>query len=276
LSTRDYGVDAELAIAAALAAGVGIMSVFGTEMEVTHKSADQPLTEADLAADRLLRSMLMSGRPGYGWLSEETADSGERLERAFVWVVDPIDGTRSFVAQRPEFSVSVALAERGQPVVGVVHNPATGELYWAVKGGGAWQRTDGTDRQLAPRAHEQAAGRPLIFASRSEIARGAFDGYRERWDIEGVGSTAYKMALVAGGRADGFLSRGPKSEWDVCAGALICEEAGAIATDAQGEALAFNRPDPHVRGVLCATSEEHAFILKLSREQGATQNGVSS
>lgn len=258
--TDARAIDAELAITAAIAAGTGIMRVFGTDLEVTHKSPDQPLTEADLAADRLLKDMLTSARPGYGWLSEETADNPKRLELARLWVVDPIDGTRSFIARRPEFSISIAMAERGMPVVGVVHNPATGELFWSVRGGGAWERTSSGDVRLCVRAASSSL--PLILASRSEISKGLFDAYSGRWQVTGIGSTAYKMALVAAGKADAFLSRGPKAEWDVCAGALIIEEAGGVVTDADGGALSFNRPDPSVQGILVATPHQHAAILE--------------
>jgi myo-inositol-1(or 4)-monophosphatase len=253
-------IDVELAITAALAAGAGIMQSFGSDLKVTFKSPDQPLTEADLAADRLLTKMLMSARPGYGWLSEETADNPRRLELANLWVVDPIDGTRSFIAHRPEFSISIALAERGEPVVGVIHNPATGELYWSVRGGGAWERTASGDVRLAVRA--TSSHMPLLIASRSEISRGAFDAFSGSWEVRGIGSTAYKMALVAAGKADAFLSRGPKSEWDVCAGALIVEEAGGVATDADGGPLVFNRADTSVKGILVATQKRHSAILK--------------
>lgn len=264
---RNHQIDAELAIAAALKAGEGIMRVFGTDLEVTLKSPDQPLTEADLAADRLLTDMLMSARPGYGWLSEETVDNPARLQCAHVWIADPIDGTRSFIARRPEFSISIALAERGRPVVGVIHNPATRELYWSIAGQGAYERNSSGDVRLAARADSDA--KPKLIASRSEIAGGSFDTYRDEWDVSGVGSTAYKMALVAAGRANAFLSRGPKAEWDVCAGVLIVEEAGGIVTDANGNAFSFNRPSPLVSGVLASTRAQHAALLAKSRVQGA-------
>jgi myo-inositol-1(or 4)-monophosphatase len=267
----DNTADVELAIAAALAAGEGIMQLFGTDMEVTHKSPDQPLTAADLAADRLLKDMLTGARPDYGWLSEETADDPIRQQREAIFVVDPIDGTRSFVARRPEFSVSIAVAERGAPIAGVVHNPATGELYWAVRGGGAWQRTTEGDVRMAVR--DGGGVRAVLLASRGEIAKGAFVPYGEQWHIEGIGSTAYKMARVAAGLADGFLSRGPKSEWDVCAGVLLVSEAGGEVTDANGGPITFNRADPHVRGVLCATAEQHPMLLHLSRAQDQTKTG---
>jgi myo-inositol-1(or 4)-monophosphatase len=255
----------QLAIAAARAAGEGIMRVFGTDMEVTHKSPDQPLTAADLAADRLLTDMLRSARPGYGWLSEETADNPARLMNAQVWIADPIDGTRSFIAKRPEFSISVAVAERGVPVAGVIHNPATNEMFWAVRGGGAWEQTAEGDVGLSVPVETDA--KPRLLASRSEIAKGAFEPYASTWDVVGVGSTAYKMALVAAGRGTAFLSRGPKAEWDVCAGVLIVEEAGGIVTDANGVAFSFNRPDPTVNGVIASSRTRHASLVEKSLEQ---------
>lgn len=256
--------DAELAIAAALAAGVGIMRAFGTGLEVTMKSPDQPLTEADLAADRLLKDMLLSARPGYGWLSEETADSPARLLHKTIWVVDPIDGTRSFIANRPEFSISIALSVSGAPAVGVIHNPATGELFWGVRGGGAWERKSSGDVRMAVRA---ASTRPTLLASRSEIRKGAFEPYDPFFDVSGMGSTAYKMALVAAGRTDGFISRGPKAEWDVCAGALLVEEAGGSASDAYGKHITFNCENPSVRGVIAATNDSHPKLLEIALKQ---------
>lgn len=116
--------DLVLALDAARAAAEVVRSYIGRNLGVRHKSPDQPLTEADLAADRLLRERLLAARPDYGWLSEETADSEERLGRQSVWIVDPIDGTRSFIAGRPEFSISVGLAVNGTPRVGVIVNPA--------------------------------------------------------------------------------------------------------------------------------------------------------
>src|SRR5262249_17965162 len=110
------------------------LPAFRAETEVRFKSPDQPVTDADLAADRILHEMLLGARPEYGWLSEETRDSPERLGRERLWVVDPIDGTNSFVLGIPEFAVSIGLVDRGRPVIGVVYNPATDELYHAVAG----------------------------------------------------------------------------------------------------------------------------------------------
>lgn len=261
----DRAADLALALEAARAAGTLVMETFRTETEVRHKSPDQPVTEADLRADALLAERLLSHRPEYGWLSEETVDRPARLSRRRVWIVDPIDGTRSFIAGYAEFGISVGLAEEGVAVLGVIHNPARDEMFWAVRGGGAFLRT-GAGEDVRLRVAEQVDGAaPSFLASRSEVGRGEFETF-EGHEILELGSTAYKMAAVAAGRGDAFLSRGPKSEWDVAAGVVIVEEAGGVVTDAAGKALAFNRPDPHVNGVLAAPAAVHGALLERVRE----------
>ena len=252
---HDPAADLELAVRAARAAGREVMKHFRGGGEVRYKSADQPVTEADLAADRLLHDVLLGERPGYGWLSEETADSPERLGRERVWLVDPIDGTRSFVDGVAEFAVSVGLAVEGRAVVGVVYNPAADELYHAVLGGGAFR--NGVPIRVAGRP----AGLPVALASRSEIRRGEFDAVRGEWEVRPFGSTTCKMVKVADGSADLFLSRGPKSEWDVCAADLVVREAGGDVTDAEGRELRYNRPEPFVRGVLATGGVDHGAVL---------------
>lgn len=135
---RDRVADLELAIRATVRAGRHVRAGFGDPGRVEHKTPDQPVSEADLAVDRELRETLTGERPSYGWLSEETEDDAERLERSCVWIVDPIDGTRSFLAGYPDCVISVGLAERGEAALGVLHNALTGELYWAVRGAGAY------------------------------------------------------------------------------------------------------------------------------------------
>lgn len=264
----DRAGDLALVVGAVREAGRLVMESFRTEQEVRHKSPDQPVTDADLRADALLAERLLGARPGYGWLSEETVDRPERLSRSRVWVVDPIDGTRSFIAGYAEFGVSVGLVEDGASVVGVILNPAREELFWATRGGGAFlRRGDGEAEPL--RMIEPGVGdRPSLLASRSEIRRGEFDVLEEQHDILELGSTAYKMAGVAAGRGDGFISRGPKSEWDVAAGVLIVEEAGGAVTDLAGRALVFNRPDPSIDGILVAPPALHAELLARARESG--------
>lgn len=240
--------DLALATDAVRAAGEAVMRHFRRGEAVHFKAPGQPVTAADLAADEVLRAMLLAQRPQYGWLSEESADSPERLSRSRVWVVDPIDGTNSFVEGRPEFVVSVGLVEAGEPVVAALLNPVTGELYSAQRGAGAWRNGEAIRVAHAPSAEV----RPRLAASRSEIGKGEFESWVERWDVLPLGSTAYRMLKVADGTVHGFFSRSTKSEWDVCGAALVLEEAGGTARQTDGSALRFNQPDPAFRGIVAA------------------------
>ena len=259
--SNPYESEVELAIRAARAAGEAIMRAFRVEQEVRFKSADQPVTEADLAADRILHRILLGERPDYGWLSEETADSPDRLRRDRLWVVDPIDGTNSFVAGRPEFAVCVGLVDRGRAVVGVVHNPVTGEVFHAAEGGGAFR--DGVPIRVSSVG---AQGEPRIVASRWEMKRGELDGFHAAWRVEPLGSTAYKMCRVAEGGAEAFVSRGPKAEWDVAAAVVIVREAGGTVSRLDGEPPRFNQPEPSWRGIAASNGRVHAELLRISAE----------
>lgn len=258
--------DLELALEAVRAAGDVVMETFRTDLQVRHKGPDQPVTDADLAADALLAQTLSGGRPGYGWLSEESMDRPERLGRARVWIVDPIDGTRSFIAGYREFAVSVALAEAGRPVLGVIYNPAADCVVWATSGDGAfgvrgWSGgTAGAERMDL----ERKGAVDTLLASRSERARGEFAAFEEEWRIREVGSTAWKLAGVAMGWG-AYMSRGPKSEWDVAAGAVIVAEAGGLVTDLEGRTIELNRESPHVHGVVAGSRGDHARLLDRAR-----------
>lgn len=238
--TDHYNGDGFLAavIDAARAAGICIQSHACTKTET--KADGSPATAADHAADRLLRDRLTSLLPEAAWLSEETADSPGRLLRSLVWIVDPLDGTKEFIEGKPEYAVAIALVESQRPVLAVVNNPATSQMFWAVRGGGAF---------LNGEAISTAPGKRLL-ASRSEVGLGEFTAVESEWDIAPVGSIQYKLALVASGAGALTFSRGPKHEWDVCAGSLLVTEAGGIATDLFGGELLFNRPLPKTRGVL--------------------------
>lgn len=257
MTDADLSADLELALTAAHAAGAAVLPAFRSGQEVRYKGPEQPVTDADLLADHILRERLLGERPGYGWLSEETADAPERLERQAVWVVDPIDGTSSFIDGVAEWTVSVGLVLGGEVVLGVVFNPATGETYHAIGGEGAFR--DGEAIHVSSTAEDAAS--PSLAASRAEIGRGEFAGLDERWRLTPLGSTTYKMMHVADGRADAFLSRGPKSEWDLCAAALIVTEAGGRVTDASGAALRFNQPRPATEGVVVTNGALHGSLL---------------
>ncbi|HSJ31115.1 MAG TPA: 3'(2'),5'-bisphosphate nucleotidase CysQ [Longimicrobiales bacterium] len=262
--------DLALAIDAARRAGAVVMRYFGRDLVVEHKTPDQPLTEADLAANAVLHEVLIGARPDYGWLSEETRDHPDRLARSRVWIVDPIDGTTSFIAELPEFAISVGLVHDGVPIVGVVYNPARDEMYHAARGAGAFISRGGATAEPVHVSGRRIDDRVTMLASRGEIAAGEFDPFRGGWRIEPAGSTAYKLAGVAAGAGEAFVSRGPKSEWDICAGVLLVSEAGGRATDLDGAALRFNREDPYVHGILATNGVVHDAVLTSIGEMPAT------
>ncbi len=266
--TDTWAEELELARAAAEEAGRAIMRAFGSKHTVTYKSPDQPQTLADLEADRILHRILLGAYPEYGWLSEETVDRPDRLERARVWIVDPIDGTRNYLAGRPEFTISIGLAEHGKAVLGVITNPATNELFWAVQGRGAFS-ADGRRLQVSRKA--VPAGATLV-ASRGELKAKDFQDFDSEWRFLPLGSTAYKLARVASGGADVFLSRGPKCEWDVCAGDLIVREAGGQVTDLHGRPLHYNQPDPYVHGILGSNGLLHEHVSRMVATMKPTGN----
>ena len=199
-----------------------------------------PLTEADLAADRVLRELLP--RDGEGWLSEETVDDETRLSRRRVWIVDPIDGTREFVEGIPEWCVSIGLLEDGEPVAGGIYNPATDEMVVGSMETGVTY--NGEPARVRDRPELAGA---VVLASRSEIRRGEWDRFRNGgapFTVKPCGSVAYKMALVTGGRADGTWTLVPKSEWDVAGGTALVRAAGGRVTLRDGTEPPFNQPSP--------------------------------
>ena len=258
--TIEYAADLDLALRATRAAGEAILPAFRAETEVRFKAPDQPVTDADLAADRILHEMLLGDRPHYGWLSEETRDSPARLARERLWVVDPIDGTNSFVKGIAEFAISVALVDGGEPVLGVVYDPATGELYHAVAGGGAFLN----DAPIRVSATDERAEARRLIGSRWEIRRGELAHFVEPWRVSPLGSTASKMAQVADGTADVFVSSGPKNEWDVAGAAVLVAEAGGRVTGPTGEPFRYNQPNPAWRGVVASNGLLHRAVLAMN------------
>ncbi len=211
----------------------------------TYKEGDDPLTKADLTIDALLREMLPE--PGEGWLSEETADDASRLQRDRTWVVDPIDGTREFVAGIPEWCISVGLVENGSPVAGGIHNPATGEwIIGSVEAGVEYRGPD------TPTDHATLEGAEVL-ASRSEVIRGEWARFTGRsFEVVPMGSVAFKLARVAAGLAAATWTLVPKHEWDVAAGAALVIAAGGEVQTLEGTPPVFNSPAPKLSGFVAA------------------------
>jgi myo-inositol-1(or 4)-monophosphatase len=255
-----HASDLALILDAAREAGALARDIRRKGLEIEYKADDNtPVTNADLATDKLLTERLRAARPDYGWLSEETRDTPERLGKTRLWVVDSIDGTNSFVAGIPEFAISVGLVDRGRAVIGVVFNPVTGELYHAVAGGGAF--LNGAPIHVS--RTDEAAEVRRIAAARSEMGRGEFDHFTAPWQVSPLGSTAYKMAKVAEGRVDVFVSAGSKAEWDVAGAAVVVAEAGGRVTRLDGAELRYNQPDPAWRGIVASNGLLHDAVLAM-------------
>jgi myo-inositol-1(or 4)-monophosphatase len=159
-------------------------------------------------------------------------------------VVDPLDGTVNFVQGVGDFTVSVGLLERGTPVLGVVYNPMTDDLYHAVRGGGAFR--DG----VPIRAGTGGAGAPVLVVSLGERAEGGLERFDAGFRITEVGSTTLKITRVAEGRADAYVSLGTKGVWDVCAAEVIAREAGAVVLDGEGRPLRYQDPAGRITGLV--------------------------
>jgi myo-inositol-1(or 4)-monophosphatase len=236
-------IDAALARAAALA-----RQLMRAPVEFSRKPGGSPVSTVDLALDAELRRALW--RPGEGWLSEESADDPGRLDCASVWVVDPIDGTRELLEGVDEWAISVAFVDKGRPVAGGVCNPARGRTVLGGRDAGI--RVDGGDREARREARTTLAG-ARVLASRSEVARGEWERFRDApFTVRPTGSVAYKLALVAAGLAEATWTLRPKHEWDVAAGVALVLAAGGEVWLPGGAAPEFNRPCPRIPGLFAA------------------------
>lgn len=212
-----------------------------------YKGPGQIVTEADIAVDRSLHEILIKARPNDGWLSEERDDDGSRHDCRRVWIVDPIDGTRSFAEGVPEFTISVALVMDGRPILASLLNPVTEEHFQAVAGQGATLNGE----PLKPSAHRDIAGARLL-ASKTEMKKRRWTDTLPEADFTTIGSLAYKLALVAAGRFDGLVSLRSCHDWDLAAALLLIREAGAWLSDAGGNALMLNGAEIRHQGLVAA------------------------
>jgi myo-inositol-1(or 4)-monophosphatase len=229
------------------------------DYQIGSKGKDNPVTQADLEADRALKHLLHDPFPEYGWLSEETADSEARLKCRRVWIVDPLDGTKEFIQGIPEFCVAVALVEEGNPVLGVTYNPITREMFWSARGMGCHLNAEPV-RVTRTRVLRRAN----VLASRSETARGEWQVFRGRLKVSPTGSVAYKLALVAAGKGDATFTRSPKSEWDIASGAALLAEAGGTMTDIHGTMIRFNQRRVKVAGMIADNTVLHEQLVRIA------------
>ncbi|MEA2649428.1 MAG: monophosphatase [Candidatus Binataceae bacterium] len=223
------------------------------------KGIDNPVTAADLEADRAIKKLLHDPFPEYGWLSEETVDNDARLKCRRVWIVDPLDGTKEFINGIPEFSVAIALVEDGVPILGVTYNPIKREMYWAARGTGCHLNT----RRVRVTRTRTLKG-ATVLASRSETARGEWQVFHGLLKVSPTGSVAYKLAMVAAGKGDATFTRSPKSEWDIASGAALIMEAGGVITDIKGREIRFNQPTVKLEGLIADNRILHRALVKVA------------
>ena len=220
------------------AAGPVAMHHFETGFEVREKAPGDPVTDADMAVDASLRAALCGPRPDYGWLSEESAEHSTRQSAPRTWVIDPIDGTKGFIGGNHEWVISVALVEAGSPVAAAILNPVTDDFYDAVRGGGCRRNRETVHCTTVTNLADATLG-----SSRNEQRRALWSNQVGEAAIQVVDAIAYKLALVAAGTLDGTIAKRPKSDWDIAAGHLLITEAGGVISDADGNAMVYNRDE---------------------------------
>jgi myo-inositol-1(or 4)-monophosphatase len=228
----------------------------GTDFGRWEKVPGHPVCDVDLEVDAFLRERLTALDPGAGWLSEETLDASDRMERPRLWVVDPIDGTRDYLRGRPGWCVSVALIEERTPLLGILDAPARGEHWTAEKGRGAWRNGE----RLRVSGRRELAGARVPA---DELAEADADLVA----VARPNSIALRIAMVAAGEADLAATLRWGFEWDIAAAALIAAEAGAAVSGALGQPLAFNSASGAAFGVLVATPAIHAAAAERLRER---------
>jgi myo-inositol-1(or 4)-monophosphatase len=243
-------------------AGALALSLFRTELKSWTKGASSPVSEADIRVNDLIESRLRSATPEYGWLSEESADDEARLEKRVVWIVDPIDGTRAYLAGREDWCVSVALVENMRPLLAAVFAPASDEFFFAMRGRGATHNdvpvyaTSGTGLDFS----RMAGPKPLV--ERLSDRRSGEITLHPR-----IGSLALRLCRVAEGRLDAAFAGGQSRDWDLAAANLIVQEANGNMTALSGDTILYNRREV-THGVLVAAGRDrHASIVEHFRNR---------
>ena len=220
------------------------------DKNIEYKSEDSPVTIADQEADKYLSDFIGGEFPHDGWLSEETVDTEERLEKKRTWIVDPLDGTKEYIKKLPEFSISIALVQNNIPVVGVIYNPISEEMFYAERNKGAF--LNGMKIKISDKQDIKNAS---LIVSRSEYGNNLWNNYKSSFSsIKSIGSIAYKLGLAAANVYDITATVAPKNEWDICAGDCIVREAGGTMKTINGDNINYNQKKTLVTDPIIATN----------------------
>jgi myo-inositol-1(or 4)-monophosphatase len=225
----------------------------------TKGEAQSPVSDADIAVDNLLRERLHDSH--IAWLSEESVDDPVRLEARYVWVVDPIDGTRAYIGGLPDWSVSAALVENGRPVAACLFAPVSDEFFSAIAGAGATRNgaaiavSNGTDL-----AQARIAG-PKRLLERLQAVSPPFTV------MPRTHSLALRLARVAEGTFEAAFAGGNSHDWDLAAADLLVHEAGGALSPFGGGSVTYNCPVPRHGMLVAAGNARHAALLEIIRDE---------
>jgi len=264
LRASDGGLDSsgERQVLAAILreAGAIALETFQKPVKSWLKEQSSPVSEADIAVDAFLRRRLAGSGSGCGWLSEETADDRSSREVRRLWIVDPIDGTRSYLAGRPDWAISAALVVDGRPVLAGVFAPVTDEMFVAGAGAGATRN----GAPIAVSGGDRLAGAKVAGPKRLVQALAAVEA---RIDVAPrIGSLALRLVRVAQGELDVAFASGSSHDWDLAGADLLVHEAGGAMTNLVGRSLTYNQPDLVHGALVAAGADRHAALVALSRE----------
>lgn len=247
-------VTQELAAAVTEAGGIALR-MFREGCKSWIKDGHSPVTEADIAVDELLRTRLLAFLPSAGWLSEETADNPERMQRNEIWVVDPIDGTRAFVDRNSDWTISAAFVVGGRPAAAALFAPVTNELYLATKDQGATLN----GAKIAANLRSELAG-AKVGAPKQRLRQFEKSGVNLDSTLK-IHSLALRMARVASGHLDAALASANSHDWDLAAADLIVHEAQGMLSTLQGDLPSYNRAVAVHPELAAAGSRLHPALL---------------
>jgi myo-inositol-1(or 4)-monophosphatase len=243
-------------------AGLLALSMFQKPLNTwTKGEAQSPVSEADVAADNLLRERLTAGNAGIAWLSEESVDDPARLEARYVWIVDPIDGTRAYIGGLPHWAVSAALVENGRPIVACLYAPVSDEFFMAVAGAGATRNGAAIDSTRGAELGGARIGGPRNLLARLQAVLPPFEV------MPRTHSLALRLARVAEGSFDAAFAGGNSHDWDLAAADLLVHEAGGALTSFSGDTVTYNRPVPRHGMLVAAGRDRHAALLEIIRDE---------